>query len=907
MGYPDISTEEKLARLELLSKHTESLLMFTDAERRIVWANEAFTRVTGYSLDEVVGKNPRFLQGPDSDPRTVARMRQAIHSGVGVKVQLMNYRKSGEPYFVSIEIIPQHDIPGGPVTGWCAIETDITTEHLRQRELLKLRTAVEQSDNSIVITNTRGLIEYVNPAFERHTGYTAQEVTGRSPRILKSGEMSAETYRELWETIRRGETWTGVFHNRRKDGSLFWESATISPVRDAAGETTAFIAIKENIDRYVATQEALRSSRKLLEETGRVAGVGGWELDLATMQPRWTAECNVIHEVPPDYQPTLDGAILFYEPNDRELIRKAVMDSIASGKPWSGDHQLRTAKGRLLWVHVQCTPIVEDGRTVRLVGTISDVTRQRDMQATLEMERIRLRNVIEGSQLGTWEWNVETDEVRINDRFAEMVGYTLADFEPCTRQKIQEITDRQDRERGQELLNRCLRGEVPVYVQDFRARHRDGQWVWLRTVGSVLSRGPDGRALMMYGTRTDITLERRAQEELRDANIKLERERERAESASKAKSEFLANMSHEIRTPLNAILGMAELLEADPQSPNAAEYLQTIRHSGDVLLRIISDILDFSKIEAGQFDLDIRPIRLRECLASSVNMVSSQAHAKGLDLRSEVEESVPDAMLGDSLRLGQILANLLTNAVKFTDQGSVTLSAKVINDQLCIAVRDTGIGISEKGREKLFRSFSQLDSHNARRYGGSGLGLAISQRLAGMMGGRIEISSEPGVGSTFYMTLPLTRARLENGESGEKKLVQDKGFSRHCPLKILVAEDNAVNLRLLTLMLERLGYSCSTATNGREVLEAVARESFDLVLMDIQMPEMDGIEAAQRLRAEVPPETRPQLIALTASALDSDREACRKAGMEDYLTKPIRSELLAQALEATHRRIAIRR
>jgi PAS domain S-box-containing protein len=665
-----------------------------------------------------------------------------------------------------------------------------------------------------------------------------------------------------------------------------------------------------------------------------------------------------------------------------------------------------------------------------------EVVQRKQIEAELRDREERYEMAIAGTNDGLWDWDLLTNQVYYSPSWLRIVGYENNPLTETLNSWL-DLVHPDDLDATITTINHHLEGKTEYYEHTHRLQHRQGHDLWI-TVKGRCDRDESGKSYRMVGVITDITDKKQAEQQLRLA-------KEEAELANRSKSEFLATMSHEIRTPMNAVIGMTGLLLDTPLTHQQREFVEIVRNSGDALLTIINDILDFSKIESGKLDLEEQPFDLRTCIEASLDLVAPKAAEKKLELAYLLAPEVPAVIRGDVTRLRQILVNLLTNAVKFTTTGEVVITVTqatqnptpLSNSDTLIhfAVRDTGIGIPTERMDRLFKAFSQVDASTTRQYGGTGLGLVISQRLAQMMGGKMWVESEVGVGSTFYFTITATSliqsveiitedvaGKIANKRvlivddyatnrqvltlqtlafgmqpqavaSGEEALTllrakekydvaildmqmpkmdgQSLAQMIHClpehrelplimltslgqsaqivdhnqefvvflnkpvkqtqlytilvqvltqqdinihkplqkkpkfdpklaeshPLKILLAEDNVVNQKVALNILKRLGYRADVVANGLEVLQALNRQSYDVILMDVQMPELDGLTATRQICQQYEGTECPWIIAMTANAMQGDREACFEVGMNDYVSKPIRVDALIEALK----------
>ncbi len=514
--------------------------------------------------------------------------------------------------------------------------------------------------------------------------------------------------------------------------------------------------------------------------------------------------------------------------------------------------------------------------------------------------------------------------LEVNRAFCEMLGYSEAEL---LRQHVADLIHPEDGYAEFDSLRRSLSqaGGRTDFASHWEKRllHKSGRWIWVNLSTSII-KDEQGQPLYIVGQIQDITQQKQLDDQLRiyateiaRKNIELDKALASACDAALAKSEFLANMSHEIRTPLNGIVGMSDLLRGTALNREQAEFTGTIQTCANSLLALINDILDFSKIEARKLTLEKIEFALPAVIHDVAALFASQAAEKNIQFVCHLEPTAEEqlrSLRGDPHRLRQVLMNLVSNAIKFTETGEVVLSAGIKREaegetSVRFIVRDSGIGIPSEKLKLIFESFTQADGSTTRQYGGTGLGLTICKQLVELMGGCINVRSEVGIGSTFEVTIPFhptstfeSRAAVPGCDEhaappSESTVIAlpASAQAQRAPVKILLVEDNPVNQRLAVKLLQKAGHQVQTANNGRIACELVEQHSFDLILMDVQMPEMDGFEATAKLRARQP-QPRLPIIAMTAHALVGDRERCLAAGMDDYLAKPLKVEELNAAI-----------
>ncbi|MEM0911226.1 MAG: PAS domain-containing protein [Pseudomonadota bacterium] len=725
---------------------------------------------------------------------------------------------------------------------------------------IKFQRFFDTSLDMLCIVDADGNITYLNSRWTDILGHAIGELMGNGFMHYLHPDDAKSTIKSFKQVL--GDKLVTDFQNRYRssDGKYRWISWNATYDQEQQ--------LVYCIGRDVTEQKRIQACLEILEET---TGVGVWDVDPPTDEVYWSNKVYDIHEADAaTFNPGFQSAVAFYTPEAQKILAQ-YLEKLAGGEKITFELPLTTARGKRIWVESNASAEVRDGIVVRQYGTFEDITEKREERINNEKLKERVDLAMKASKIGVWEYDSVTDKLSWDDQMFEIYDVdkryfsgTFADWENTVLPE--------DLIAAKKTFEEAIQTDK-IFANQFRILTREKQTRYISAIGKVINDAQSGTTYIT-GVNWDVTNEEIARQALLEA-------KEQAEAADIAKSTFLASMSHEIRTPLNGIFGALQLLKNQKQAPEQRKLLDTALNATNGLTRIINDILDFSKIQANKLVLDYMPVDIAQLAQDVIDEQSLLKRQESVKTVISISESAKGYWLADPLRLKQIFNNLLSNAFKFTPEGTIKIELNAVNDMLRIIVSDTGIGMSKDEIKHLFDPFTQANSATSRKFGGTGLGLAISENLISLFGGSIKVASTLTKGSTFTIDIPFERSvNMLSDALGDVDLdeIDIRGTT------IFVAEDNAINQTVISEMLKSTKASFYLFNDGEELLEGYRRKRPDLILCDIHMPVLDGLAACKAIRKS---DQQTPIIAFTANVMGSDTQKYLANGFNDILGKPL--------------------
>ena len=851
------------ARLYAIIDNSPIPKAINDDQQNITFLNKAFVQTFGYTLDDIPTLAdwwPKAYPDPAYRHWVEITWRENLEKAVKENspfepIDVIIHCKDGSQRNVIATASP---LESGDTLAKNHLVTlvDITLRKNLETQLIKSHKFLEDLSNNIpgfiyqfqLFPDGRNCVPYASKGITGILGVSPESIIKDASAIFSIIHAEdIETFnRSIQESAATFTDWHADFRVMAAQNEIRWIHAHSKPEQQADGSIiwngyASDITELKNISlKFEALLELASDGVHILDEDGNIVEFSHAFAKMLGYSNEETARLNVM-----DWDAMIP----------KENLIAAVREVPKIPRVFETLH--RRKDGTIMNVEINASRLEVTGKTL-IYASSRDITGRKQHEKELEYQRLRLSNIIEGTHIGTWEWHVQTGEVIFNQRWAEMLGYTLDEIAPTSIATWQKYAHPDDLKQSEALLNDHFAGKIPFYECEARMRHKAGHWIWVLDRGKVSSWTADGKPLMMFGTHQDIT-------ERKERETMLIEARQQAEAASNAKTRFLAMMSHEIRTPMNAVLGMAYLLSKTTLDARQNGYLRNIEGSSYVLLGVINDSLNYSKIEANKIELDHIAFDLNTILENLSAIASIAAKDKTIDVLFYVEPDVPRRFIGDPLRLSQIFVNLINNAIKFTDRGEVIIRIAIApaddaeTATLVFSITDSGIGITSEQMAHLFQAFSQADSSISRRFGGTGLGLSISYRLAQLMGGNIMVESEHGQGSRFHCTV-----RLHYKNQHWEPWVNIPAHLQS--LKVMIIDDRAVTRSVMAEIVHSMGWTAVAVDNSTASLRMFADPSlvpFDLLLLMTRLADTSYRDAIHAIEAALPAARRPKIIVIS--------------------------------------------
>jgi PAS domain S-box-containing protein len=885
----------QLNSLSLIIQQTQQCVVITDADVKITWVNKAFETTTGYTFDEIKGKKPgNFLQGPETSKDTIKYMRRQIRKSKPFACEVYNYKKTGEGYWLRIICQPVFDAHGKLIQ-FFALEEDITEEKKTKEKIQeaanRMSSLITNLNAGILLVNENKTIELVNHSFCElfEVPIYPLDLVGRD--WSASDDQFKYLFKEPELYIMRVQ---GILQEKNLvigdilemvDGRFI--SRDFIPIWND-DKYEGYLWVYTDITLKMNSEKKLKEQRIFYEEI-----LDNIPADIAVfdnqhhylyVNPKGIKDDKlrkwIVGKKDEDYVNFRN------KPMSIAKGRRKLFNSILEGKvlrSWEEELKQRDGSSNYLLRHM--SPVLDEHGEVKLViGYAVDISYTKSILLQIEQSEKRYRDVIENSLAIVTTHDMEGKFLTVNPMVYKIFGYTddeiighsLSEFLP---EKDKQLFDK-------DYLNEIKKNKT--FSGIFKVIHKDGHIIY--TLYNNFLKEEAGKEPYVIGFAMDISDRIKVEKELKTA-------KQMSEEMAKSKQSFLANMSHEIRTPMNAIMGMTNQLSKTLLNNDQQFYLNIIHSASENLLFIINEILDLSKIESGKFTLEQIGFEPKNVISKVMQVMMHKAEEKGLAFTNTYcDPSLSDVLIGDPYRLNQVLLNLISNAIKFTEKGSVDINCRVIsqnNNQqtIKVEVKDTGIGMSEEFTKKVFKKYTQENESVSRIFGGTGLGMSICEELVQLMGGKIFIESKKGVGTAVSFVITFNKGTVEQLPVKETAII---GTAVLKDKKILITDDNEMNRLVASTILNNYHAITVEAKNGLEAIEKIKNEKFDIVLMDVQMPVMGGVEATHEIRKNI--STSLPIIALTAFAIKGDNITFMNAGMNDYLSKPFEENQLLQVV-----------